>query len=213
MFTVCFCVWLLGGDHLGVRDRVAGLLHLCDLSEYLVQWALDRVEASLREVGEITFLGRTGDLQLGCLRAHFLESPSRLPDERILRVDLLPQRRGSVIGGPQVLAQRVEPEDVPVQRTSGVGDGVQQPRAAVANLLELRCPCGNTLLELTRSFLESRDFGRERHHPLHQPGIRGTRLGRPLAQPVNGLPGVIETALRLGQPHVGQTLRLGQPLD
>src|SRR5215510_6377291 len=138
---------------------------------------------------------------------------SRLANQSILRLDLLPERRGRVIGGAQVLAQRSEPPEVAVERLFSIRDAAQQLFAAAANLLELRRPGTNTLRELAGSLLEPCHLGSERRRPLHEAGVRGTRFRGPLAQRVNGFPGLIQATLGVGQLRVRDALRLGQPLD
>ena len=160
---------------------LAGLLHLLDVDQHLVERALHGVDAGLRQVAEVAFGGGPRHLELaglGCGSASSARRASRMTD--VLRVDAHADVRGGLVGGR---AGRSRSPSSAAMSSSSVRSpsaiGGQQRLAAGMRLLELGRPRRHAKLELARALLEPLDFGGERRRPLDQRGMARRALRPP----------------------------------
>ncbi len=200
-------------DDAGVRRRTSLLFELLDLGDDLVERRVDRVLAGVRQVREIRFGGRPGDVQLGDHGANRIERAARFLDRRFERLGGVAQLDHRVAGRHHRLPEGVELALVGVELHFARGDRFAQLRGAAAAALEIGAERGKTLFQFDGRLLETPHLGRQRARALDQRRVRGARFGRAPAQVVGRLARLEQAALRDGQPLVGLPLLVVQPGD
>ena len=120
-------VGALGILGLGVIDELHGaelapFVHPRHLGRDAIEVHIHRLQADGREVREIRFGRRPGDLEAADVGPHVLEAAPRFANLSIVHVMLRAQRRRSIVGSNDVLRQRVERPDGFVEETLRVDD-------------------------------------------------------------------------------------------
>ncbi len=122
---------------------------------------------------------------------------------RILGVGPDPQRRQPIVGVADVGPQAVEVLDVEIQARLAVLDRLAQHGLALVVLARFLLPRRRARFELLDHVLLPRDLGEQRGGPLDESRVRGACVGDATADDLGGFAGVLELALRDGEPLVG----------
>ena len=125
----------------------------------------------MREIG---LRGRARDVEAADLAADPFEQLARVADDGILRSDGRAQRAGGLVGGPQLVAQRVERTDRFVKRPLSVGDRLEQLLAPRLHLRDFVGSRADPLLELAGRLSQSCHFTGQRRGAFDQSRVRGT---------------------------------------
>ena len=134
-----------------------------------------------RQMREIGFRGRAGDVELRHDGAHAVEHAAGVPDGGFVRVAPGAQRGDLLVEPHHRLAQRVELADVDIELRVAGGDRRPQLVGAAARFGELDAERGGALFELGGRLLEALDLERRA-----RPRARRARRARRRLPPRDG---------------------------